>query len=144
VRHQLGQRNMSGGEAPRVQPRAAVVPPGGLSESLVSGAVSGSPGSAAAATASSGGGGGGGSGGGGVGGVGGLGSAHSNSVIGLDRSERAITLAIVGNCAIFALKLWAWYVTRSTAMFAEAVHTLADVGNQVPLAGATTHVPVSA
>lgn len=50
-------------------------------------------------------------------------SGHSNSL-------RAILLALGANFAIFAAKLVAALVTGSGAMMAEAVHSLADCGNQ--------------
>jgi cation diffusion facilitator family transporter len=45
-------------------------------------------------------------------------------------SLRAILLALGANFAIFATKLFAAVVTGSGAMLAEAVHSLADCGNQ--------------
>ena len=45
-------------------------------------------------------------------------------------SLRAILLALGANFAIFATKLFAAIVTGSGAMLAEAVHSLADCGNQ--------------
>ena len=58
-------------------------------------------------------------------------SSHASSIITADRSGAAVNNALLGNIVIFACKVWAWYVTRSSAMLAEAVHTLADIGNQV-------------
>jgi cation diffusion facilitator family transporter len=45
-------------------------------------------------------------------------------------SLRAILLALGANFAIFATKLFAAIITGSGAMMAEAVHSLADCGNQ--------------
>jgi cation diffusion facilitator family transporter len=50
-------------------------------------------------------------------------SGHANSL-------RAIFLALGANFAIFLAKLVAAFVTGSGAMLAEAVHSLADCGNQ--------------
>jgi len=50
-------------------------------------------------------------------------SGHANSL-------RAILLALGANFAIFVSKLVAAFVTGSGAMLAEAVHSLADCGNQ--------------
>lgn len=50
-------------------------------------------------------------------------SAHINS-------RRAVLLALAANIAIFLAKLGAALLTRSGAMLAEAVHSLADCGNQ--------------
>lgn len=50
-------------------------------------------------------------------------SGHANSL-------RAILLALGANFAIFLSKLVAAFVTGSGAMMAEAVHSLADCGNQ--------------
>lgn len=50
-------------------------------------------------------------------------SGHGNSL-------RAILLALGANFAIFVAKLFAAFVTGSGAMLAEAVHSLADCGNQ--------------
>ena len=50
-------------------------------------------------------------------------SGHANS-------RKAIFLALGANFAIFVAKLFAAFVTGSGAMMAEAVHSLADCGNQ--------------
>ena len=50
-------------------------------------------------------------------------SGHANSL-------RAILLALGANFAIFLSKLAAAVITGSGAMMAEAVHSLADCGNQ--------------
>jgi len=50
-------------------------------------------------------------------------SGHANSL-------KAILLALGANFAIFITKLFAAFVTGSGAMMAEAVHSLADCGNQ--------------
>ncbi|HUW54699.1 MAG TPA: cation diffusion facilitator family transporter [Rhodanobacter sp.] len=50
-------------------------------------------------------------------------SGHANSL-------KAIFLALGANFAIFVAKLFAAFVTGSGAMLAEAVHSLADSGNQ--------------
>ena len=50
-------------------------------------------------------------------------SAHANPI-------KAILLALGANFAIFVAKLVAAFVTSSGAMMAEAVHSLADCGNQ--------------
>src|SRR5438128_9988058 len=48
-------------------------------------------------------------------------------------STRAILIALGANLAIFVAKSFAAVVTRSSAMMAEAIHSLADCGNQVLL-----------
>ena len=48
-------------------------------------------------------------------------------------STRAILYALGANFAIFATKLFAAVLTTSGAMMAEAVHSLADCGNQALL-----------
>ncbi len=53
-------------------------------------------------------------------------SAHANPI-------KAILLALGANFAIFVAKLVAAIVTGSGAMMAEAVHSLADCGNQALL-----------
>ena len=50
-------------------------------------------------------------------------SGHANSL-------KAILLALGANFAIFVTKLFAAVITGSSAMMAEAVHSLADCGNQ--------------
>ena len=50
-------------------------------------------------------------------------SAHADS-------RRAVLLALGANAAIFVAKLTAALLTRSGSMLAEAVHSLADCGNQ--------------
>ncbi len=45
-------------------------------------------------------------------------------------SRRAVLLALAANAAIFVAKLGAALLTRSGSMLAEAVHSLADCGNQ--------------
>lgn len=50
-------------------------------------------------------------------------SGHANSL-------KAVLLALGANFAIFVAKLVAAVITRSGAMLAEAVHSLADCGNQ--------------
>ena len=50
-------------------------------------------------------------------------SGHANPI-------KAILLALGANFAIFVAKLFAAFVTGSGAMMAEAVHSLADCGNQ--------------
>jgi cation diffusion facilitator family transporter len=45
-------------------------------------------------------------------------------------SRRAVLLALAANAAIFLAKLGAALLTRSGSMLAEAVHSLADCGNQ--------------
>ncbi|MEO8999903.1 MAG: cation diffusion facilitator family transporter [Rhodanobacter sp.] len=50
-------------------------------------------------------------------------SAHANPI-------KAILLALAANFAIFVTKLFAAIITGSGAMMAEAVHSLADCGNQ--------------
>lgn len=48
-------------------------------------------------------------------------------------SVRSILYALAANFSIFVAKLWAAFYTGSGAMMAEAVHSLADTGNQVLL-----------
>ena len=45
-------------------------------------------------------------------------------------SRRAIVAAFVANLGIAATKLAAYLVTGAASMLAEAVHSLADTGNQ--------------
>jgi zinc transporter 9 len=45
----------------------------------------------------------------------------------------SVTLSIATNTAIAASKAFGWFVTGSPTLFAETVHSLADVGNQVLL-----------
>ena len=45
----------------------------------------------------------------------------------------SVTLSIVTNSAIAVSKGFGWFVTGSPTLFAETVHSLADVGNQVLL-----------
>jgi zinc transporter 9 len=45
----------------------------------------------------------------------------------------SVTLSIATNAAIAAAKAFGWTVTGSPTLFAETVHSLADVGNQVLL-----------
>src|ERR671926_21264 len=45
----------------------------------------------------------------------------------------SITLSIVTNSAIAVSKGFGWLVTGSPTLFAETIHSLADVGNQVLL-----------
>jgi len=45
----------------------------------------------------------------------------------------SVTLSIATNTAIAASKGFGWFVTGSPTLFAETVHSLADVGNQVLL-----------
>ncbi|MDQ6620638.1 MAG: cation transporter [Pseudomonadota bacterium] len=47
--------------------------------------------------------------------------------------SNSVTLSIVTNTAIAASKGFAWLVTGSPTLFAEMVHSIADVGNQVLL-----------
>src|SRR4030088_2888033 len=48
-------------------------------------------------------------------------------------SRKVVMAALVGNVAIAACKLAAAALSRSTATLAEAVHSLADSGNQALL-----------
>ncbi len=48
-------------------------------------------------------------------------------------SEATVVRALIGNGTIAALKIAAWFVSGSGAMLSEAIHTLADVGNQALL-----------
>jgi solute carrier family 30 (zinc transporter), member 9 len=45
----------------------------------------------------------------------------------------SVTLSIATNSAIAASKAFGWFVTGSPTLFAETIHSLADVGNQVLL-----------
>ncbi len=45
----------------------------------------------------------------------------------------SVTISIVTNTAIAASKGFGWFVTGSPTLFAETIHSLADVGNQVLL-----------
>ena len=45
----------------------------------------------------------------------------------------SVTLSIATNSAIAAAKGFGWFVTGSPTLFAETIHSLADVGNQVLL-----------
>ncbi len=49
------------------------------------------------------------------------------------RMSSSVTLSIATNSAIAASKAFGWFVTGSPTLFAETVHSLADVGNQVLL-----------
>eukprot|EP00897_Mesotaenium_endlicherianum_P010658 jgi/Mesen1/9620/ME000659S08985 len=49
-------------------------------------------------------------------------------------SQRAVTAALVCNALIFSLKVGVYFMTHSSVMLAEAVHSLADVANQGLLA----------
>src|SRR5271154_3771697 len=48
-------------------------------------------------------------------------------------SRKVVVAALAGNIAIAACKLGAAYLSHSTATLAEAVHSLADTGNQALL-----------
>jgi divalent metal cation (Fe/Co/Zn/Cd) transporter len=48
-------------------------------------------------------------------------------------SHKVLFAAIVANVAIAALKFAAAIVTRSSAMLAEAIHSVADTGNELLL-----------
>ena len=48
-------------------------------------------------------------------------------------SKSSVVAALFGNTVIMIAKFVAFFVTGSGAMFAEAIHTLADVGNQALL-----------
>ncbi|XP_054722202.1 proton-coupled zinc antiporter SLC30A9, mitochondrial-like [Uloborus diversus] len=52
----------------------------------------------------------------------------------LRTSGRVVMTAVIINATNFALKLLAWLYTGSHSMFAEAIHSLADTGNQLLLA----------
>ncbi len=45
----------------------------------------------------------------------------------------SVTLSIGTNTAIAAAKGFGWFVTGSPTLFAETIHSLADVANQVLL-----------
>lgn len=51
----------------------------------------------------------------------------------VDSESRAVNIAIGSNVFIFAAKVWVSSTSGSSALFAEAVHTLADIGNQLLL-----------
>ncbi len=46
-------------------------------------------------------------------------------------SQRAVAVAIVCNFLVLALKVGVWIMTSSHVMLAEAVHSAADLANQV-------------
>jgi len=46
-------------------------------------------------------------------------------------SQRAVVVAIVCNFLVLSLKVGVWFTTSSHVMMAEAVHSLADLANQV-------------
>ncbi len=48
-------------------------------------------------------------------------------------SKGSVVAALVGNTVVMIAKFVAFFVTGSGSMFAEAIHTLADVGNQALL-----------
>jgi divalent metal cation (Fe/Co/Zn/Cd) transporter len=47
--------------------------------------------------------------------------------------SNSVTISIATNTAIAASKGFGWFVTGSPTLFAETIHSLADVGNQVLL-----------
>ena len=47
--------------------------------------------------------------------------------------NRAIVAALTANLGIAALKFLAYFLTRSSAMLAEGIHSVADCSNQVLL-----------
>src|SRR4029077_9134462 len=47
--------------------------------------------------------------------------------------SNSVTISIATNTAIAASKGFGWFVTGSPTLFAETVHSIADVGNQVLL-----------
>lgn len=51
----------------------------------------------------------------------------------VDSESRAVNIAIGSNILIFGAKVWVSSNSGSSALFAEAVHTLADIGNQLLL-----------
>ncbi|GIY11571.1 zinc transporter 9 [Caerostris darwini] len=51
----------------------------------------------------------------------------------LKTSGRVVMTAVIINATNFALKVFAWLYTGSHSMFAEAIHSLADTGNQLLL-----------
>lgn len=51
----------------------------------------------------------------------------------LRTSGRVVVTAVIINATNFALKVCAWLYTGSHSMFAEAIHSLADTGNQLLL-----------
>lgn len=57
-------------------------------------------------------------------------TVHGTRMSGQANSRKAIFLALGANFAIFVAKLFAALITGSGAMLAEAVHSLADCGNQ--------------
>jgi len=50
-----------------------------------------------------------------------------------ERELHTINVAVVVNLMIFIAKFGVCYVSRSSSLFAEAIHSLADIGNQVLL-----------
>ncbi|XP_045615724.1 proton-coupled zinc antiporter SLC30A9, mitochondrial isoform X2 [Procambarus clarkii] len=54
--------------------------------------------------------------------------------VGMDSSSRVVWAAVIINGANFVMKLGAWAFTGSHCLFAEALHSLADVTNQLILA----------
>lgn len=47
---------------------------------------------------------------------------------------RAVGAAILGNCGVVAAKMLGWSVSGSASLLSEAIHSLADLGNQCMLA----------
>ncbi|MBT8102979.1 MAG: cation transporter [Gammaproteobacteria bacterium] len=50
-----------------------------------------------------------------------------------DSTVRAILDAFLANFGVAIAKSWAAWLTGSGSMLAEAIHSYADTGNQVPL-----------
>jgi len=57
----------------------------------------------------------------------------SGAVFGSKTMSSSVTLSIATNSAIAASKAFGWFVTGSPTLFAETIHSLADVGNQILL-----------
>ena len=61
------------------------------------------------------------------------GLGQSPALAGFRGMSSSVTLSIATNSAIAASKGFGWFVTGSPTLFAETIHSLADVGNQLLL-----------
>ncbi len=48
-------------------------------------------------------------------------------------SDKVVITAIIGNALVTISKFIGWFITRSSSMFAEAIHSAADTANQILL-----------